>query len=1225
VISEPSRAVSRYLSELFRNGTSVALSDAELLNRFASRRSEHDEAAGLAFAALLARHGPMVLRVCRAVLGDRHEVEDAFQATFLVLAVRARSIRRHGSVASWLHGVALRVAGSERSRAARRRRHELDRAAMTSATTQDAGSDLVCDHELTLVIQEEIGRLPEKYQAAVVLCYLQGLTYEMAAERLGWPVGSVKSRLAWARERLRVRLTRRGVAPTTLPFDRSGSSRDAEPAPSPLLLGTRLADATLRGALKAGMGKGALIGVTSAEAIALTEGIIKSMANARMMLMATAAFALVVGMVTAGAGGMRYSAVRQEKRPNAGITGQETRQAVENAQVTQGSPRPAATDPATDQGPFKVLIQVADAEGRRLSGADVAASVSYVSNAGSLEPFLERTRTDADGQVPLEFARERSAATVWSANVWAYQPGRAIAVTSVSFARKRPSPIVIPLTLDQPANCTITVVGPDDRPIAGLRLTPRLLRRTDRRMVPAVPGAWQEPLAATTDAKGVATLTYLPKIMVPLSIRIAGPGVAPHSLPLDMAPGRNAILKLGRSGRVVGIVRTASGVPLANVPVELWVQGADIRQNNTGAPGGDRRMTLDEMIRLDQEPLKTGAQGAFQTPSNLLAGSTYRVSIRQDGFVPFVSDWVTLNGERATIPHISLQPLQKLSGQIQDRQGQAVGGAQVFLPAGGPATTTDALGRFAMVGINPGKAVMLVEKTGFRLQGRLVDPLSQTEVDSITLTRTSEAPGPGVKPLADPIPPEESRALADRLLEPYLHDAIENDNAESRLAAILALSEYDLDRAIELFQNGKFRDDDRLYRLISESIAAKLAAKDLARAEAMVESIADPATKASAYTRIAKALPASERGRKRALMEQATNLLRDRLQRMDNLARLQLVSAIAEQWLDMGERDRARLLLRDEEISNDVLRTGNLGQLARLDPKQAMEQWQKQPTRGNSSQHDAWLTAIALQIATEYPADAERFLNMQDGRDNRFPSNTDTLQLCRRLARVDPTRARRIAASLSDPGMRACSWAYVALGLAEKDKRAASEAMDRAIQEIDRMRESGPVPEPDYVVGGVLLMYPSNPAAVILPVVERIAPERLSDVFWRAVALHPRIKTNRDDHLQRSSSIGFECTLLARYDRQVAAALLEPIASYIRSLATRTGPRDQFEPSAMTAMACIDPRSAVALLESLTLPRDFAIANPVHQARIRLAELLGLPREKRWIRLWGTMFARLDD
>ncbi len=92
--------------------------------------------------------------------------------------------------------------------------------------------------------------------------------------------------------------------------------------------------------------------------------------------------------------------------------------------------------------------------------------------------------------------------------------------------------------------------------------------------------------------------------------------------------------------------------------------------------------------------------------------------------MPFVSDWVTLNGERAAIPPIRLQPLQKLTGQIKDRQGRAVAGARVFLPAGGPATATDAQGRFALAGINPGKAVILVEQTGFRLQGWLVDPSS---------------------------------------------------------------------------------------------------------------------------------------------------------------------------------------------------------------------------------------------------------------------------------------------------------------------------------------------------------------------------------------------------------------------------------------------------------------------------------------------------------------------
>jgi hypothetical protein len=151
----------------------------------------------------------------------------------------------------------------------------------------------------------------------------------------------------------------------------------------------------------------------------------------------------------------------------------------------------------------------------------------------------------------------------------------------------------------------------------------------------------------------------------------------------------------------------------------------------------------------------------------------------------------------------------------------------------------------------------MVEQTGFRLQGWLVDPPSRAELGSLTLVRASEAPGPVVKPMADPIPPDESRALADRLLEPYLHDPMENDNNEPKLAAISALMEFDLDRALDLLQNGKFRDADRLHQRIRESMAAKLAKKDLARAAAMVESIPDPLTKVCAVTGVVKALPAS--------------------------------------------------------------------------------------------------------------------------------------------------------------------------------------------------------------------------------------------------------------------------------------------------------------------------------------------------------------------------------
>ena len=172
-----------------------------------------DERAQLAFSVLVARHGGMVLRVCRKMVGDEHQAEDAFQATFLILASRARSIRRQVSVASWLHGVALRVAATERSCAGRRKRHERRRAMMMQMET----ASLPTDDEAARVLHQEIGLLPERYRSAVVLCYLEGLTHEAAAERLGRPVGTVRSRLATARDRLRARLTRRGLVPGVMP------------------------------------------------------------------------------------------------------------------------------------------------------------------------------------------------------------------------------------------------------------------------------------------------------------------------------------------------------------------------------------------------------------------------------------------------------------------------------------------------------------------------------------------------------------------------------------------------------------------------------------------------------------------------------------------------------------------------------------------------------------------------------------------------------------------------------------------------------------------------------------------------------------------------------------------------------------------------------------------------------------------------------------------------
>lgn len=169
----------------------------------------HDVRAKTAFTALVQRHGPMVLAICQQILGDAQDAEDAFQATFLVLAQKADSVRKADSLASWLHGVALRVSARTRVNTARRKAGERRAAAMRIMRAQDPDPIDQSWPEL----HEEIARLPGRYREPVVLCYLQGLTTEAAAERLRCPRGTILSRLSRARDRLRERLKQRGFAP----------------------------------------------------------------------------------------------------------------------------------------------------------------------------------------------------------------------------------------------------------------------------------------------------------------------------------------------------------------------------------------------------------------------------------------------------------------------------------------------------------------------------------------------------------------------------------------------------------------------------------------------------------------------------------------------------------------------------------------------------------------------------------------------------------------------------------------------------------------------------------------------------------------------------------------------------------------------------------------------------------------------------------------------------
>ena len=179
-----------------------SLQDDQLLARF----FEHREDA--AFAALVERYGPLVYGVCRRILSDANDAEDAFQATFLVLVRKGATLREPGKLASWLYGVAYRTARKLKAKAALRTKSERQASEMP---TKSDHRDMTYE-ELQAVLDEEISQLPEKYALPLVLCYLEGKTNAEAAKQLGWPEGSISRRLSRARELLRSRLARRGLA-----------------------------------------------------------------------------------------------------------------------------------------------------------------------------------------------------------------------------------------------------------------------------------------------------------------------------------------------------------------------------------------------------------------------------------------------------------------------------------------------------------------------------------------------------------------------------------------------------------------------------------------------------------------------------------------------------------------------------------------------------------------------------------------------------------------------------------------------------------------------------------------------------------------------------------------------------------------------------------------------------------------------------------------------------
>jgi RNA polymerase sigma factor (sigma-70 family) len=471
----PLGSVLRHVRSLAAARGTGELTDRQLLQRFAARGEEE------AFAALVQRYGRLVWRVCRHVLRHDQDAEDAFQATFLVLARSGASIRKHEALASWLHGTAHRIALRARRDAAVRRRHE-SRGKSMPAEKPIPEAAL---REALALLDEEVQGLPPRQRAAFVLCALEGKSLAEAAQQLGWKQGTVSGTLARARRELGRRLGRRGV---TLSAALSAVVLGRQAASAALPAG--LARATTEAALLYAAGKSAAA-LASVPAAALAEGVSKTMFLTKLKIATVLALAVgVAGLLTRQALAARQVVTPQ---PPAGDA---------KPAAPKGNDHAPAAGPRDNAGQA-VTGRVLDADGKPCAGARLFVWTSTVKNQADMPV---RATTDSDGRFHLAVARadrERGAKVV------ARAPGHGPDWFEVAGPDKGGEVTLRLARDDVPVNGR--VIDLEGRPVPGASVSViRLEDRASKPWVKAVkgaPSAQHDRDLAATALDGPATVT----------------------------------------------------------------------------------------------------------------------------------------------------------------------------------------------------------------------------------------------------------------------------------------------------------------------------------------------------------------------------------------------------------------------------------------------------------------------------------------------------------------------------------------------------------------------------------------------------------------------------------------------------------------------------------------------------------------------------------------------
>ncbi len=762
-----------------------------------------------------------------------------------------------------------------------------------------------------------------------------------------------------------------------------------------------------------------------------------------------------------------------------------------------------------------------------------------------------------------------------------------------------------PMVLARGVDVQGTVVGEDNKPVAGAEV--------EAIWTGAEEQAWSA--LARTDRTGVFTLHGVDPIADLKVTAWDGFAGTPEVTVRPDARSITLTLSAKHTTPVGGRVVDTAGQPIAGASVRIWRQ----LRNKAGVV-----IAVDPITAGDGSvALRTDADGRYRSRRRFPAHASYYAEAFAPGRLTARSPAIDLAEQSRKPPVLVLRGLRTIEGRVVDRQGQPVAGAVVRQSGDGPMPTetlTADDGRFRLPGVLEGPAFVFAEKPGYRLAfvGCSVSTApAATPPVSVVLARTSEPPAFVYHNLPSVLPVEEEKALARRLIQPYVEKVLAQGKEGEKYRLFVDAAEIDPLAAIEWLRSIQFADADNL-KYARAVLAEALSRENLDDATDLLEASDTADARAWGYAGICELRRDLPPARLRELLAQASVNARGMKSSTD---RIRLEAKIAEGWLDLGEPERARTLINEALALGQNTPKGIIGggydlglvaeALARLDLPAALkvlDDLERDARQNDKSDRsilfERFLGHIAYKLAAQSPADAERVLA-------RIPikqtADRYVTAVCSRMAPRDLARARRIAEtriSHDAPECRPHVFGLMARAIAATDKPTAIKLIDAAYSALDQIAANGDTAAyPGVQVG-----------AGLLPIVEQIEPDRMADFLARTLALRPAQgdPTGREGNAIASSTAAL-AMMIARYDRALAAGLLEPELQKTGSHATTFG-TDYVTWRVLSALAVIDPKRAVAQVEAL--PEDPAPGTDPNttknQARIYVAKTLAFHGADRW-------------